>query len=43
MRNAALLGTSLLLGSYLAEHGDQTLFGMVGGPAIGLTPPRVCS
>ena len=43
MRNAALLGTSLVLGSYRAEHGAQKLFGMFGGPAIGLTPPRVCS
>jgi putative oxidoreductase len=34
MRNAALLGTRLVLGSYLAVHGAQKLFGMFGGPGL---------
>jgi putative oxidoreductase len=50
MRNAALLGTRLVLGGYLAVHGAQKLFGAFGGPgldaagagfeAIGLTPGK---
>ena len=50
MRNAALLGTRLVLGSYLAVHGAQKLFGSFGGPGLdrvaqgfehmGLTPGR---
>jgi putative oxidoreductase len=34
MRNAALLGTRLVLGSYLAIHGAQKLFGVLGGPGL---------
>ena len=34
MRNAALLGTRLVLGSYLAVHGAQKLFGTFGGPGL---------
>ena len=34
MRNAALLGTRLVLGSYLAVHGTQKLFGLFGGPGL---------
>jgi putative oxidoreductase len=34
MRNAALLGTRLVLGSYLAVHGAQKLFGVLGGPGL---------
>ncbi len=34
MRNAALLGTRLVLGSYLAVHGAQKLFGIFGGPGL---------
>ena len=34
MRNAALLGTRLVLGSYLAVHGIQKLFGLFGGPGL---------
>jgi putative oxidoreductase len=34
MRNAALLGTRLVLGSYLAVHGAQKLFGAFGGPGL---------
>jgi putative oxidoreductase len=50
MRNAALLGARLILGSYLAVHGAQKLFGAFGGrglhgtgagfEAIGLTPGK---
>ncbi|HUZ10095.1 MAG TPA: DoxX family protein [Acidimicrobiales bacterium] len=50
MRNAALLGTRLVLGGYLAVHGAQKLFGSFGGPGLdrvaqgfehlGLTPGR---
>ncbi len=49
-RNAALLGSRLVLGSYLAVHGAQKLFGAFEGPGleaaggffekIGLTPGR---
>ena len=31
MRSAALLGTRLVVGGYLAVHGAQKLFGTVGG------------
>jgi putative oxidoreductase len=34
MRNAALLGTRLVLGSYLAVHGAQKLFGALGGAGL---------
>ena len=34
MRNAALLGTRLVVGSYLAVHGAQKLFGAFGGPGL---------
>jgi len=34
MRNAALLGTRLVLGSYLAIHGAQKLFGVLSGPGL---------
>jgi putative oxidoreductase len=34
MRNVALLGTRLVLGSYLAVHGAQKLFGAFGGPGL---------
>jgi len=34
MRNAALLGTRLALGSYLAVHGAQKLFGVFDGPGL---------
>ena len=34
MRNATLLGTRLVLGSYLAVHGAQKLFGMFGGAGL---------
>jgi putative oxidoreductase len=34
MRNIALLGTRLVLGSYLAVHGAQKLFGILGGPGL---------
>ncbi len=34
MRNAALLGTRLVLGGYLAVHGAQKLFGLFGGPGL---------
>jgi putative oxidoreductase len=34
MRNAALLGTRLVLGGYLAVHGAQKLFGAFGGPGL---------
>ncbi|MFY9929490.1 MAG: DoxX family protein, partial [Streptosporangiaceae bacterium] len=35
MRNdVALLGTRLVLGSYLAVHGAQKLFGIFGGPGL---------
>jgi putative oxidoreductase len=34
MRNAALLGTRLVLGSYLAVHGAQKLFGAFGGSGL---------
>ena len=50
MRDAALLGTRLVVGGYLAVHGAQKLFGSFGGPGldgiakgferIGLTPGR---
>jgi putative oxidoreductase len=50
MRNVMLLGTRLVLGSYLAVHGAQKLFGAFGGPGleragagferIGLTPGK---
>jgi putative oxidoreductase len=50
MRDAALLGVRLVLGSYLAAHGAQKLFGAFDGPGldkagagferIGLTPGR---
>lgn len=33
MRDVALLGTRLVVGSYLAVHGAQKLFGAFGGPA----------
>ena len=34
MRDAALLGTRLVVGSYLAVHGAQKLFGAFGGPGL---------
>jgi putative oxidoreductase len=34
MRNYALLATRLVLGSYLAVHGAQKLFGSFGGPGL---------
>jgi putative oxidoreductase len=34
MRNMALLGTRLVLGTYLAVHGTQKLFGILGGPGL---------
>jgi putative oxidoreductase len=34
MRNAALLGTRLVVGSYLAVHGAQKLFGAFGGSGL---------
>jgi putative oxidoreductase len=34
MRDAALLGTRLVLGSYLAVHGAQKLFGSFGGAGL---------
>jgi putative oxidoreductase len=34
MRNATLLGTRLVLGSYLAVHGAQKLFGVFDGPGL---------
>ncbi len=34
MRNSALLVTRVVLGSYLAVHGAQKLFGMFGGPGL---------
>ncbi len=34
MRDAMLLGTRLVLGSYLAVHGAQKLFGAFGGPGL---------
>jgi putative oxidoreductase len=50
MRDLMLLGTRLVLGSYLAVHGAQKLFGTFGGPGldragagfeqIGLTPGK---
>jgi len=50
MKNAALLGLRLTLGSYLAAHGAQKLFGAFGGRGleasgagferVGLTPGR---
>jgi putative oxidoreductase len=50
MRDVMLLGTRLVLGSYLAVHGAQKLFGTFGGPGleragagferIGLTPGK---
>jgi putative oxidoreductase len=50
MRNVMLLGTRLVLGSYLAVHGAQKLFGSFGGPGLdqagagfehlGLTPGK---
>ena len=50
IRNAALLGSRLVVGSYLAVHGAQKLFGAFDGPGleaaggffekIGLTPGR---
>ena len=50
MRDLMLLGTRLVLGSYLAVHGAQKLFGSFGGPGleragagfdrIGLTPGK---
>jgi putative oxidoreductase len=50
MRDVILLGTRLVLGSYLAVHGAQKLFGAFGGPGldrsgagferIGLTPGK---
>jgi putative oxidoreductase len=50
MRDVLLLGTRLVLGSYLAVHGAQKLFGAFGGPGleragagfdrIGLTPGK---
>ena len=46
MRNAALLGTSLALGSYLAVHGAQKLFGVFDGhhrTRVRLDGAGVCS
>lgn len=50
IRNAALLGSRLVLGSYLAVHGAQKMFGAFEGPGldaaagffeqIGLTPGK---
>jgi putative oxidoreductase len=50
MRNAALLGARLLLGSYMGIHASQKLFGLFHGPGLdgigkvfeknGLTPGR---
>jgi putative oxidoreductase len=50
MRDVMLLGTRLVLGSYLSVHGAQKLFGAFGGPGlelagagfdrIGLTPGK---
>ena len=37
MRNVALLGTRLVLGSYLAVHGAQKLFGTFGGSGLDKT------
>jgi putative oxidoreductase len=34
MRNVALLGTRLVVGSYLAVHGAQKLFGAFGGSGL---------
>jgi putative oxidoreductase len=34
MRNAALLGTRLVIGGYLAVHGAQKLFGAFGGSGL---------
>jgi putative oxidoreductase len=34
MRDAMLLGTRLVLGTYLAVHGSQKLFGTFGGPGL---------
>jgi putative oxidoreductase len=34
MRNVALLGTRLVVGSYLAVHGAQKLFGSFGGSGL---------
>jgi putative oxidoreductase len=34
MRNVALLGTRLVLGSYLGVHGAQKLFGTFGGSGL---------
>ena len=34
MRNVTLLGTRLVVGSYLAVHGAQKLFGAFGGPGL---------
>ena len=34
MRNAALLGTRLVVGGYLAVHGAQKLFGAFGGAGL---------
>jgi putative oxidoreductase len=34
MRNAALLGTRLVVGGYLAVHGAQKLFGAFGGSGL---------
>lgn len=34
MRNLALLGARAVLGSYLAAHGAQKLWGSLGGPGI---------
>jgi len=37
MRDVALLGTRLVVGSYLAVHGAQKLFGAFGGPGLDKT------
>src|SRR5271170_8181379 len=34
MRNVTLLGTRLVVGSYLVVHGSQKLFGAFGGPGL---------
>ena len=34
MRNVTLLGTRLVVGSYMAVHGAQKLFGAFGGPGL---------
>jgi putative oxidoreductase len=34
MRDVALLGTRLVVGSYLAVHGAQKLFGAFGAPGL---------